>query len=123
MPHTAAAFEFCQYVHSDGRRCVLSFTHEGDHHVQPQSSVSVQAINRREDAIKKLGDKPVTGETVVAAIDEAVASDLKDVRARQAAVFGVVPNTFHADTVLASPDVPKQAVAEPDSLPSGFTGV
>jgi hypothetical protein len=80
---------FCQYVHTDGRRCVSAFGHAGPHDVQPVTSASVQAIMRQEAALKPREATPLDGATVLAAVDDAIAQR----RTTDAAVYGVVPQS------------------------------
>lgn len=110
MPtNPAPAFEFCQYVHDDGRRCVSGYAHGGNHSVQPQSSVTVQSINRREKILQRLGDEqpPVTGPGLIEHIDRAVAdpmmgsvpeadADVAAQRMNAEAALGSVPQTASA---------------------------
>lgn len=76
MP-TFGVLEFCQHVDpTTGRRCVAAFAHAGEHDLQPASAASVQAIARRETALKRAGhvDGPVTPEKLDQAIVEATAA-------------------------------------------------
>lgn len=77
-------YEFCQYVHTDGRRCTLAFGHSDEHQVQPQSSATVQAITRRETVLRRMGD-PVSAERIVKAIDTAVQEQHSSAWERKAA--------------------------------------
>lgn len=113
MTNASPAFEFCQYVHDDGRRCVSGFGHGGNHNVQPQTSATVQAILRRETVLERLGAErpPLTAQRLTDAIDRAVESvtdfdapgeALQHTRVREEAL-GSVPEKVvaHADLAQA----------------------